>query len=70
MSGRARALMLALLLAGLVTAACSPEASRTRNGGPGADVGNRGRAVQLHGAPASGMFHETPLVGQGVRTQR
>lgn len=34
---------LAMLLAVVFTAtalACSPEATRTRNGGPGADVGN------------------------------
>jgi hypothetical protein len=35
----ARRLLLGLLLA-LAVVACSPEASRTRNGGPGADVGN------------------------------
>ena len=33
----------------LLLTACSPEASRTRGGGPGADVGNRGASVQLHG---------------------
>lgn len=30
--------------------ACSPEAHRTRGGGAGADVGNRGDEVQLHDA--------------------
>jgi hypothetical protein len=37
---------LAIVLAALVVAAsvaCSPEAARTRNGGPGADVGNHSR---------------------------
>jgi hypothetical protein len=30
-------------------AACaSPEATRTRGGGPGADVGNRGKDVDMH----------------------
>jgi hypothetical protein len=33
------ATLLAALLAAAVVA-CSPEASRTRNGGPGADIGN------------------------------
>jgi hypothetical protein len=31
------------LLVVLGSAACSPEASRTRSGGPGADVGNYSR---------------------------
>jgi len=33
--------LLAALLLGLL--ACSPEAARTRGGGPGADVGNHSR---------------------------
>jgi hypothetical protein len=37
----------------------SPEASRTRGGGPGADVGNRAR-VELHGG--SEMYYETPVL--------
>lgn len=32
---------LAVALAGAMLAACSPEAHRTRDGGPGADVGNK-----------------------------
>jgi len=32
---------LLLVLVALALAACSPEAGRTRSGGPGADVGNR-----------------------------
>jgi len=54
-----------LLVALLALAACSPEATRTRGGGPGADVGNHGQPVQLHerNDPA---FHE-PIVGQAVR---
>jgi len=52
------------VLAGLV--ACSPEATRTRGDGPGADVGNRGATVEIHGRtnPANG----TPSVGRAVRT--
>jgi hypothetical protein len=39
----------ALLLVALVLPACTPpEAERTRGGGPGADVGNRGSEVVLH----------------------
>jgi hypothetical protein len=32
----------------LLAACTSPEATRTRGGGPGADVGNRGGVVQMH----------------------
>ena len=41
---------LRLLLIGCVgVAGCgSPEATRTRGGGPGADVGNRPRTVEMH----------------------
>jgi hypothetical protein len=43
---RALATVLALgtLLAATVIA-CSPEATRTRNGGPGADIGNHSRSL-------------------------
>jgi hypothetical protein len=45
---RTRAVVLALLLAGLV--ACSPEDARRVGGGPGADPGNRHYPLpQLHG---------------------
>ena len=37
------------LIAGLFSSACdSPEANRTRGGGPGADTGNRGEIVRMH----------------------
>ena len=36
----------------------SPETSRTRGGGPGADVGNRGEIVEMH--EGSKPFYETP----------
>jgi hypothetical protein len=51
---------LRLLLIGSVGAAgCgSPEATRTRGGGPGADVGNRPRIVEMHGG--SRPFWKTP----------
>jgi hypothetical protein len=55
------ALALGLALAAL--AACtSPEATRQRAGGPGADVGNRG-AVELHGGAEP--YAETPVVMPG-----
>ena len=38
---------LALLAA--VAACASPEAGRSRGGGPGADPGNHGRVVEVHG---------------------
>ena len=40
-------------------AACaSPETTRTRGGGPGADVGNRGKDVDMH--ERSRPFWKTP----------
>ncbi len=59
---------IALSLA-LLTAACSPEASRTR-GGRGADIGNRpGRPVdvELHGT--SNPSYQVPAVGQAVEKE-
>jgi len=48
-----------LLLVALAAAACSsPEASRARGGGAGADVGNHGNPVEIHGP--QDMFHDTP----------
>ena len=51
------------MLAGfsLYLAACSsPEANRTRGGGPGADVGNRSDVVEMH--EGSHPFYETPIL--------
>ena len=49
--------VVALMLAAL--AACtSPEATRVRAGGPGADIGNRGREVTMHGG--SQPYWQTP----------
>jgi hypothetical protein len=49
------------LLALAATAACtSPEATRMRAGGPGADVGNRGD-VELHAG--SRPYYRTPTEG-------
>jgi hypothetical protein len=42
-------------------AACaSPETTRTRGGGPGADVGNRGDLVEMH--EGSQPFWKTPQI--------
>ncbi|MBX6363845.1 MAG: hypothetical protein IRZ00_08260 [Gemmatimonadetes bacterium] len=53
------------LLAAALAACASPEASRVRGGGPGADVGNRRPVVQLHlGAKP---YHDTPCRTTDVR---
>lgn len=59
---RLYSLLLLLVLFTVGFTGCSPEAQRTRGGGPGADVGNRGATVQLHGdvPPAQRMFYRTP----------
>jgi hypothetical protein len=42
-------------------AACaSPEATRTRGGGPGADPGNRGKIVRMH--EGADPFQNTPKI--------
>ena len=43
-----RALRLLTVLVAALAACTSPEATRQRAGGPGADVGNRGDSVDLH----------------------
>jgi hypothetical protein len=50
---------LAVATAGLLAlGACSPEATRTRGGGPGADTGNRPAVVRMH--EGSKPYHHTP----------
>ena len=50
---------IALIALFLFIAACaSPETTRTRGGGPGADVGNRDKFVQMH--EGSRPFESTP----------
>ncbi len=51
--------LLGLAVLGLLAACESPEASRARGVGAGADVGNRGR-VDLHGG--SEIYYGTPVV--------
>ncbi|HET6578196.1 MAG TPA: hypothetical protein VFG66_07735 [Gemmatimonadales bacterium] len=59
----ARAAILLLPLA--AAAACaSPEAARTRGGGPGADVGNRTPTVEMHAGAQP--YHQTPCVTEPV----
>ncbi len=70
-TGKAKRLLaLVLVVAGLVAAGCSPEATRTRGGGPGADVGNRtlGPAVDLHGR--TNPLFDTPAIGQAEQASR
>ena len=48
---------LTLTLAGLAGCA-SPEATRVRGGGPGADLGNHGAVTELH--QGAKMYYRTP----------
>jgi hypothetical protein len=54
----ARLAAAALASAALLAGCPSPEASRARGGGPGADVRNVGDVVVLHGG--SRPFYDTP----------
>jgi hypothetical protein len=59
-------LVVGVVVAGLV--ACdSPEARRSRGGGPGADIGNRRQVVQMH--EGSKPFHDTPRLVRGGLTE-
>ena len=49
---------LGLLVAVALVACTSPEADRTRGGGPGADVGNRGNPIVMH--EGSSPYADTP----------
>ena len=63
MTGLARAALLLIPLT--AAAACaSPEAARTRGGGPGADVGNRTPTVEIHAGAQP--YHGTPCVTEPV----
>ena len=44
----------------LLTACASPEAARTQGGGRGADVGNRGKPVEMHAGAEP--YYQTPCV--------
>ena len=57
--------LFAVFAVGAVGAAAgctSPEATRTRGGGAGADVGNHGQTIELHGKldPFRGTPHRGP----------
>lgn len=53
-----RALIAVGVFAIFAAGCASPEAARTRGGGPGADPGNHGAVVQLHAGAK--MYHKTP----------
>jgi hypothetical protein len=53
-------LALLTIIAALVAGCTSPETNRTRGGGPGADVGNRGSIVRMH--EGSNPFEKTPKI--------
>jgi hypothetical protein len=51
--------LILLLIAALTLGACdSPETMRSRGGGPGADIGNRDKRVEMH--EGSQPFWKTP----------
>lgn len=52
------ALSLLIAFSFCLVGCASPEATRTRGGGPGADVGNRGKVVEMH--EGSRPFWKTP----------
>jgi hypothetical protein len=51
---------LSICLAMGLMACTSPEAERTRGGGPGADIGNRSSVVDMH--EGSQPYYQTPCV--------
>ena len=54
-----------LLVAGVTLGCTSPESTRMRGGGAGADVGNHPRgAVQIHAG--ADMYHRTRTQGVGI----
>jgi hypothetical protein len=57
---------LVALVALAVVGCASPEATRQRAGGAGADVGNRGPVVEMH--EGSQPYHATPRLVQGGQT--
>ena len=59
---------MSLLLASVLLSGCSPEASRARSGGPGADVGNRSATVDMH-ANTNPSYKE-PEPGRAIQTER
>ena len=59
-----RPLAMTVACAALLGACASPEAGRPLGGGPGADVKNWGRPVELHAGAQP--YHDTPCVTENV----
>jgi hypothetical protein len=53
-------LALLMITAAVITGCTSPEANRSRGGGPGADLGNRSAIVRMH--EGSRPFEQTPKI--------
>jgi hypothetical protein len=54
------AIIVLLTLLVYLAACASPEMTRTRGGGPGADPGNRGKIMQIH--EGAKPFEKTPKI--------
>jgi hypothetical protein len=48
----------------VATACASPEAARTRNGGPGGDIGNHDAVPEIHGR--TNPYYQTPRTGRAI----
>ena len=57
-----RAVAIAMVSALALAACTSPEATRQRAGGPGADIGNHGRVIVMH--EGSRPYWDTPRVAR------
>ncbi|HET7393565.1 MAG TPA: hypothetical protein VFK25_07215 [Candidatus Binatia bacterium] len=53
-------LALLTIITAVVAGCTSPEATRSRGGGPGADLGNRGSIVRMH--EGSLPYEDTPKI--------
>ena len=53
-------LALLIIITAVLAGCTSPEATRSRGGGPGADLGNRGSVVRMH--EGSRPYEDTPKI--------
>jgi hypothetical protein len=53
-------LTLWMIIAAVIAGCTSPEATRSRGGGPGADLGNRSSVVRMH--EGSDPYEQTPKI--------
>jgi hypothetical protein len=58
----------ALFAFALLITGCAPEGERERGGGPGADSGNHGDSINMHGegSAVDRIYYETPSMGRGI----